>query len=289
MRIGLFVDAYLPEINGVVTATKTLVDAFISKGDEAFVITTNPFNNEILIQDNVIRLPGIPLKKLYGYRISAPFDRKAEKIVKQLHLDVIHVQTELSIGIFGRLMAKKYDIPLVYTYHTMYVDYTYYVTKGILDPLAKGVVKRFSKMLASISTEFTTTSEKTKNALRTYGVDQYINVIPNGIDINKFAKSKYTKEDIEKYRKEHNLEGKYLILTVGRIAKEKSLDVCIKQYANYLNKTNDKKTMFIIVGDGPQKEEYEKLAIDLKVMDRIIFVGKVSHDETSLFYNMCDL
>ena len=107
MRIGLFVDAYLPEINGVVTATKTLVDAFISKGDEAFVITTNPFNNEILIQDNVIRLPGIPLKKLYGYRISAPFDRKAEKIVKQLHLDVIHVQTELSIGIFGRLMAKN--------------------------------------------------------------------------------------------------------------------------------------------------------------------------------------
>ena len=113
MRVGLFVDAYIPEINGVVTSTKTLCDALINKGDEVYVVTTNPFSKGIMIQDNVIRLPGLELKKLYGYRVAMPYSKKAENIIRKLNLDVIHVQTEASIGIFGRILAKKYGIPII--------------------------------------------------------------------------------------------------------------------------------------------------------------------------------
>ena len=289
MRVGLFVDAYIPEINGVVTSTKTLCDALINKGDEVYVVTTNPFSKGIMIQDNVIRLPGLELKKLYGYRVAMPYSKKAENIIRKLNIDVIHVQTEASIGIFGRILAKKYGIPLIYTYHTMYVDYTYYVTKGFLDPVVKGIVKKLSKALADSSTELITTSDKTKSALRSYNVDQYINVIPNGIDLKKYDKTKFTKEQFDQYRKENGLEDKFLILSLGRIAKEKSIDLCIKEYAKYLKETNDQKTMFLIVGDGPQKEEYEKLVVDLDLMERIKFLGKVSHDETPFYYGLCDL
>ena len=170
MRIGLFVDAYVPEINGVVTAVKTLFDVLNSKGDEAYVITTNPFSNKVIKEGNVIRIPGIELKKLYGYRVAWIYNRKAVKFIKKMNLDVIHVHTEASLGIFGRILSKKFDLPLVYTYHTMYIDYTYYVTKGVLDPIAKNIVKKFSKYVSETTTEFVTTSEKTKNALRSYGI-----------------------------------------------------------------------------------------------------------------------
>ena len=289
MRIGLFVDAYVPEINGVVTATKTLFDVFRKHGEEIYVITTNPFGKEVMVQDNVIRIPGIELKKLYGYRVAWIYNRHAANYIKKLHLDIIHVQTEASIGIFGRIFAKKFDIPLVYTYHTMYIDYTYYFTRGILDPLAKSMVKKLSKRLANSSTEFITTSEKTKKALRSYGIKKYINVIPNGIDISQFSSSPYKEENFRKYREEHGYVDTFLLLSLGRIAKEKSIDVCLKEYALFLKSEPKQKTKFLIVGDGPAKEELQKLAIDLGIIENVVFVGKVSHEETAFFYNLCDL
>lgn len=289
MKIGLFVDAYVPEINGVVTAVKTLFDAINNHGDEAYVITTNPFSNKTIFDNNVIRIPGIRLKKLYDYRVAWIYNRKAVKMIKKIHLDVIHVHTEASIGIFGRILAKKFDIPLIYTYHTMYIDYTYYVTKGFLDPIAKNIVRKFSKLISESTTEFVTTSEKTKNALRSYGIKKYINVIPNGIDIDAYAKCEYTKDDFDRYRKEHNLENSFLILSVGRLAREKSLDVCLNEYAAFLKENPEINTNFIIVGDGPARNELEKQALDLGILGKVIFVGKVEHKMTSFFYNMCDL
>lgn len=289
MKIGYFVDAYIPEINGVVTAVKTLFDAVNAHGDEAYVITTNPFSNKTIQEGHIIRIPGIRLKKLYDYRLAWIYNLKAVKMIKKIHLDVIHVHTEASIGIFGRILAKKFDIPLIYTYHTMYIDYTYYVTKGVLDPLAKDIVKKFSKYISESTDEFTTTSEKTKNALRSYGIKKYINVIPNGIEIKQYAECKYTEKDFLKFRKEHDLEDSFLILALGRIAKEKSLDVCIREYAIFAKENPTLKTNFLIVGDGPARKELEKLAADLDILGKVIFLGKVPHEETSFYYNLCDL
>ena len=78
----------------------------------------------------------------------------------------------MGIGIYGRLLAKKLKIPLVYTYHTMYVDYTYYVTKGILDQSVKYLVKKISKVLCESCTEFTTPSEKTKSIYKKLGYQE---------------------------------------------------------------------------------------------------------------------
>lgn len=65
MRIGLFSDTYPPEINGVATATQTLYNAFKKKGHEVFVVTTNPFSNKTIFENDVLRIPGITLKSLY--------------------------------------------------------------------------------------------------------------------------------------------------------------------------------------------------------------------------------
>ena len=65
-------------------------------------------------------------EKLYGYTLSTPYHFEVKK-VEDLHLDVIHVQQEFSVGIFGRILGHNLHIPVVYTYHTLYEDYTHYV------------------------------------------------------------------------------------------------------------------------------------------------------------------
>ena len=289
MRIGLFSDTYPPEINGVATATQTLYNAFKKKGHDVFVVTTNPFSNKTIFENDILRIPGITLKSLYSYQLAGFIHPKVTKIIKKLKLDVIHVQTEAGIGIYGRILSNKLRIPLIYTYHTMYVDYTYYVTKGVLDPAAKGIVKKWTKTISSSVTEMTTPSTKTKNALREYGVDRYINVIPNGIDLEMFEEANIDKDFINKFKKEHHIENKFILLSLGRIAKEKANDVLFEGYASYIKSNKMHNTVLLVVGDGPDKENLEKIAFELGISKDVIFVGKVPHEQVPYFYFMSDL
>ena len=289
MKIAFFSDTYPPEINGVATATKTLFDAFKKNGHDVFVVTTNPFSKKVEYKDNVLRIPGITLKWLYSYNMAGFINPKATKIIKKWSLDIIHVQTEAGIGIYGRLLASKLKIPLVYTYHTMYVDYTYYVTKGVLDPAAKGIVKKWTKSVSSSVTEMTTPSLKTKNALREYGVDRYINVIPNGIDLEMFEERNIDKNFIKEFKEKNKIEDKYILLSLGRVAKEKAIDVLLEGYATFLKNSTNDNTVLLIVGHGPDRNRLENLAFELGISKNVIFVGKVPHEQVPYFYFMSNL
>lgn len=291
MRIGLFSDSFPPEINGVAVATKALAEIMRKNGHDVYVVTTNPFSNKIIFEDNVLRLPGIRLKQLYDYRLTGFYNRKATQIIKKMNLDVIHVQTEIGVGIFGRMIAKFFDIPLVYTYHTMYIDYTYYVTKGHFDRTAKALVKKFSKSLADSCTEFTTTSEKTRDALRSYNIERYINVIPNGIDLAKFDCSKISQDEILKFKKENNIEDAFVLLALGRVAKEKSIDYLLKGYKEFLTKQKpeNKRTVLLIVGDGPDRANLEVLTKELQIEDHVIFTGKIPYEQVPFYYAVANL
>ena len=127
MRIGLFSDTYLPDINGVATSVETLRKVLEENGHHVYVIANHKGLINLKREGNVLRLPGIELKWLYGYSMSSPLQLKAKDEIKAMNLDVIHVHTEFGVGIFGRLIAKELNIPLVSTYHTMYEDYTHYL------------------------------------------------------------------------------------------------------------------------------------------------------------------
>ena len=289
MKVGIFTDTYPPEINGVATSCEMLKKTLESHGHEVFLVTTNSSLNKMIYEDHCLRIPGILLKKLYNYRLAGIFHPKATKIIKSWNLDIIHTQTEGGVGLYARLLAPSLKIPLVYTYHTMYVDYTYYVTKGIMDQSVKTIVKKLSKVLCETCDEFTTPSEKTKNALRGYGVERYINVVPNGIDLDRFEVSEENLERIKKYRQEHNLEDTKILLSLGRIAQEKSIDVLLRGYALFLKKNPSIKTKLLVVGDGPTKPNLEKLAHDLDIKENVSFIGKVPYDDVPFFYQLADL
>ena len=289
MKIGIFTDTYPPEINGVATSCEMLKKTLEANGHSVFIVTTNPFSNKMEYKDKILRIPGLLLKKLYNYRLAGFFHPRTTRIIKSWGLDIIHVQTEGGVGLYGRLLPRVLKVPLIYTYHTMYVDYTYYVTKGVMDESVKTIVKKISKVLCESCDEFTTPSEKTKDALRSYGVDRYINVVPNGIDLEKFERNNENEERIKKYRKDNNLEDTKILLSLGRVAKEKSIDVLIRGYSLFLAKNPSIKTKLLIVGDGPDRANLEKLVSDLNIADHVNFIGKVPYTDVPFFYQLANL
>ena len=259
-------------------------------GHEVLVVAPRAEDGEFEFKDGVIWLPGISLKKFYGYRLTSIYPTKAIKIIKEFAPDIMHFQTDFTVGQFSRILARKLDIPTVYTYHTSYEDYTYYATKGFLDRVAKKTVRAYSKNLAVNVTEFITPSKKTKDFMRSTGSDIYINVIPTGIDFSLFGEDKIDKEKTIKFKQEHNIgENTKVFLLLGRIAKEKSMDVSIRGFAKYHETYPDEDVKLIVVGGGPQKSELELLTHELNISHLVDFIGPVPASEVPFFYHLCDI
>jgi 1,2-diacylglycerol 3-alpha-glucosyltransferase len=286
MKIALFSDTFPPEINGVSVSVDLHQRILSKQGHEVLVITTNPFGRHLDMQPNLIRIPGLELKKLYGYRLSTFFSAKVYQQVKKWQPDLIHIHTDAGIGIFGKIVAFFLKVPTVVTYHTMYEDYTHYA--GFLKGLANRVVRQFSKSIAEQCTEFIAPSNKTKDRIRSYGVDRFINIVPTGVDFSRFDLQQLDAQRLLALRQQWVKPNEKIILSLGRVAKEKSIDVLIRGF-NQLPKDPLKPLRLLIVGDGPDRPELQRLVSSLALEDRVSFVGAVPIQDVPYYYHLGDV
>ncbi len=290
MRIGLFTDTYSPEINGVVSSIVLLQKELEKNGHEVFVVTTGNSLFETEYQGHVLRLPGVELKQLYGYVLTSPIHFSAMTEIEAMKLDLIHAHTEFGVGIFARLVARKLNIPLVSTYHTTYEDYTHYVNpihSKSVDKLAKKAVANLSKLYGTTCVEMIAPSEKTKEMLLGYGIKTPINVIPTGIDLERFDRKNTDPERIAAIRAEAGVRpDEALIVFVGRIAQEKSIDYPIRGFLRI--KTDRIPARLLIIGDGPQMEELQELCTDLQLQDYVVFAGKKPSEQIPAYYHAAE-
>ena len=292
MNIAVFTDTYPPFINGVSTSCFNLVKTLREHGHNVIVVAprvdSGPFYFDE--KEGIIHIPGLELKKIYGYRLTRIYSNKVIKILRQFHVELIHNQTDIGIGQFARLAARTLKVPSVYTYHTAYEDYTYYVVHGLMDRMAKHLMRGYAKTIAKNCTEFITPSLKTKEYMRSVGSDIHINVVPTGIDFDIFDAKKVDQKKAEDFKKQHHIGPKTKVfLLLGRVAKEKSMDYSMRGFAKYHQKHPEEDIRLLIVGDGPQKAELELLASELKINHICDFIGKVPASEVPFYYHLADI
>lgn len=289
MRIGLFTDTYPPYINGVSTSVLMLKQGLEKLGHEVYVVTVNSENFHYKKEDNVLMIPGIPIG-IYDFRMTSLYPLRALKIIKSWNLDVIHTHTEFAVGTFARLIAKQYNIPLVHTYHTMYEEYIYYITKGYFDGASKKLVEYLTLFLCDKTVEeLIVPTKKTHDLFKEkYKVKRDVHIIPSGIDVTRFYKENVDLLSIKSLKKELNIKkDDFVILFVGRIAKEKSIDFLIKNLKAILKKVP--KARMIIVGDGPDMNELALLVRENKLDKHVIFTGKVPWSEIPKYYQLANV
>ena len=289
MRIGLFADTYTPEINGVVSSIVTLQEGLEAAGHEVFIITTHVSILNLSYENRVLRLPGIQLKQMYGYVLTSPLHIRAYQIVKGMDLDILHAHTEFGIGIFARIVARLMHKPLVVTYHTTYEDYTHYVNvfkSKAVEKIAKKTVSQLSKLYIETSDGAISPSLKTKEMLKGYGIKREINVIPTGLNLDRFKAENVDQKAIQSFKDEYRLHDKLIILYVGRIAEEKSIDLVLEGFAK-INQA-EIPSRLIIIGAGPQEDELKHLAKKLNAAESIIFAGKRPSHTIPIYYHAVD-
>ena len=286
MRIGIFTDTYPPYINGVSTSIVMLEQALKKAGHQVFIVTVNSEEYKFKEQDNIIRIPGIPIG-IYDYRLTGIYPLKAINKIKAWDLDIIHSHTEFGVGTFARIIAKQLDLPLVHTYHTMYEDYVHYITHGYFNRSSKKIVEYLTKFYCDkTATELIVPTKKTYDLFKNkYHYERNFHIIPTGIEIERFYKENMKESEIEKLRKKYHLQmNDFVILFVGRLGNEKNVDLLIDGHIGLARKYPNCK--LLIVGDGPDSESYKKKVRHFKLEDNVIFTGKVPWDEVPLYYQL---
>ena len=288
MKIGIFTDAYEPHISGVTTSIKMLKTALEKMHHEVYIVTANLDNNKFIYdkKNKIIFLPGIKTG-IYETKLTGIYSKKAMKIIKEWNLDVIHSQTEFGVGYFSRIVAKKLNLPIVHTYHTLYEDYVHYVTHGHFDNFAKKLAIKITKYYCEKRCdELIVPTDKIKDLfINKYNIIKQVNVIPTGIDIDKFKITPSMKKNIQTIKNKYKIKDTdFIIGSVGRIAPEKSFDKLLYNIKDMIKVNTNIKVL--LVGGGPDLDNLKKLTKKLNLENYVIFTDKVNYDLVPTYFNI---
>lgn len=291
MRILLATESYRsssgkPFSSGVAVFVDRLANYLAQNNHKVLIITPSPefFEKSVLekkTSDNlsVEYLPSWPNPFRSNSRIVAPLGLTAIKgVVIKFRPDIIHLQDPAEIGVTVLHAAKKLKIPVVITSHS-YLEFASSYLR-FLGPLDKFVEKMVLDHIVRVYNDCDAVTAPTSvlgKTIKKWGVLPKIYTVSSGVELDKFCPGSVDSGVLEKYGISEN---KRVILYVGRLDKDKSLETVLKAAPLILTERRD--SHFLFVGDGSSKEEYMELGKSLGLSKNISWAGYVSHDSKDL-------
>lgn len=282
LNIGIFTDTYFPQISGVATSIKTLKEELEKRGHQVYIFTTtDPLVAKGTVEPQVYRFGSVPFPSFTERRVAIRGLFKAVTIARRLKLDLVHTQTEFSMGYIGKYVAHALKIPAVHTYHTMYEDYLHYIMNGHL--LHPSGVKQLSRAFLYHMTGLICPSQRVMDTMIRYGIKIPMRIIPTGVDLSQYTQ----KVDFDLRAAYQIPQNAQVILSVSRVAYEKNIDFLLRSFAQLLKKRPQ--VYLVIVGDGPAIDDLRQQAQDLKIAAQVIFTGYVKHSQVVAYYQQADI
>ena len=248
MKVLITSDLFDSTINGVVTSVKNLEKELTKQGHEVRILTVSD-QYASYQKDNVYYMKSVPAKIYPDIRI--PVSKCADYIEELIRWkpDVVHSQCEFFSFGYAKKIVKATGAVFIHTYHTLYEQYTEYVPIG--KTLSRAALGKWIKLrLRNVDTIIAPT-KKVEYALLEYGMENNIQIIPSGIQIDRFFKkeeAEITKRLKEKYQIP---EDKTVLLSLGRLGFEKRIDELLRGMKALLSKRQD--VVLLIVGGGPAR------------------------------------
>lgn len=286
MKIAMFTDSYLPTWDGVVTSLIQTRRELEKLGHEVIVFAPGKIGSYGFDDDDpqLFLFPSV----LYpGYRMyrSAVFPARFRHVLNGI--DLVHSHGAGFVGMRAVWAKYRSRIPMVFTFHTMVHDALLkygppFLPKAQLDRLLQTYLSWYFRRCDVVIFPTSTARAEIMERYRAH-VRKSI-TIPNGVDLNRFTSS----QDNHAIRRRLNLAGNPLILCLGRVAKEKNLDVVIKSMKYVEQKLGDAR--LLIAGRGPSENHYRELTRRMSLENKVILDFSVlSPEEVPLYYRACDV
>lgn len=285
MKILITTDLFCAQTNGVVTSINNLRGELTKKGHDVRVLTLSDTLHSHR-DGPVYYIRSAPIGFIYpSVRMPLSYRHRLIREIIEWGPDIVHSQCEFFSFQFARHISKVLGIPQIHTYHTLYEQYVTYLIPSrrlgcrVVRSLSRGRLKRVTAIIAP--------TEKVESALRGYGLSNRIYVVPSGISLEQH-KIRVPEARIAQKRRELGIpDDCRVILSLGRLGVEKNLEELLRLFAEEL--TRNEKLVFLIVGDGPDRAQLEKLSCELGTEAHVIFTGMVSPTEVQTYYQLGDV
>jgi glycosyltransferase involved in cell wall biosynthesis len=276
-KIALFTDT-LHEINGVAITIKRLMKKAKQEGVELVVITSSPeitsFNDGIM---NFKSFGTFAMPEYPELKLSFPPLLDIIDYVEREGFTRFHVSTPGTVGLASLMISKLLDIPISGTYHT---DIPQYVKSLTNDAFLEDVAWSYMIWFYNLMDEVMVPSASTRKQLMERGIAaEKAKPLPRWVDTDTFNPEK---RDQYKWTR-HGLAGAVKFLYVGRISKEKNLELLADSYKSFID--SGMPVNLIIVGDGPYRKELE----DALTGYPVLFTGFITGEELSIAYASSDV
>ncbi len=280
MRIGIFTDSYLPYTSGVVRSIQTFNEELTRLGHEVYIFA--PSYKDCSNENRVFRFASIPSPTNRDFTLALPFSLKLRPTIKQLNLDLIHVHSPFLLGRLGARYARKIDVPLVFTYHTLYEQYVHYVPFAqsgskdiahIAQSVSKDLAQKVSRDFCNQCDMVIAPTRIVADYLQGIGVKTDLRIVPTGIKT-----AIYKNGDSNWLQQQYNISpDDRVLLFVGRLGLEKNIPFLLQSFKEV--KSNYNNTVLVIVGGGPEEEVLKKMADDLGLGDSVVFTGTLNPED----------
>jgi glycosyltransferase involved in cell wall biosynthesis len=288
----------IPYANGAVFQTRFLYQELRRCGHTVTVIGPHdPDARPDELAPGTVALPSIPLKSYPGVHLPMPlapwvFDPK------RWDFDICFAQTTTLLLQFGIWLREMKGVPLLCV-NTTHLVAAYDVL--LPEKLAKSellqaglhlTLKRpFERLFANIynqSDGLVVLSEGLRTYWRERGVTAPIHVIPRTVQPDVFDRPLGADPYAELFEKKGLAHRGPRLLCAGRHTREKAQDRVIGIFARHVLPQEPEATL-TLVGDGPDRAYYERVARDLGAADRVIFTGEVPWTKMADFYRYADV
>ena len=281
MRIALMTNNYKPFMGGVPISIERLKNGLEALGHQVTVFA--PTYEEQVEEENVFRYATCMKKFIGGIVLPNPFDKRIEEEFKKRNFDIIHVHHPMLIGRTAVYLSRKYNIPLTFTYHTRYEQYVECYTKSrLIEKLTPLYLRAFLKHCHFVFAPTQGMKDYLVEVCKLY--PERIGILPTGIEEANFQ---VQEEETAKIREQYQSQNMPLLITVSRMAQEKNVEFLLKSLALFKRRWG-KPFRMLMIGDGPDRETYERTAADLGLAEEIRFTGKIPNQEIAPYFAAAD-
>ena len=284
MNICMFTNTYHPHVGGVARSVRFFAQDLRKLGNRVLIVApTFPETDEAVDEEeNVLRVPAIQNFNGSDFSVRIPIPFFINNEIDGFNPDVVHSHHPFLLGDAAIRVASRRGIPMVFTHHTLYEEYTHYVSAD--SDMMKQLAMNLSTEYANLCSRVVAPSESIGALISERGVKTPIESIPTGVDVDAFAGG-----DGEAFRREHTIPREALVLGhLGRLAPEKNLQFLTDGVIKAMQKAPEK-FRFLVIGSGPSetqiRENFQSAGLD----NQLIMAGKKQGGDLVNGYNAMDV
>src|SRR5690606_30791674 len=249
MNIVLATNTFTSHVGGVARSVEAFSEEYRRLGHRVLVIAPE-FPNTPKDEVDVVRVPAIQKFNASDFSVALPVPSGLTDVLQDFRPDVIHSQHPFLLGMTAVRLARYFELPLVFTHHTLYEQYTHYVPGN--STILRNFIIELGTSYANLSDQVFAPSDSIRKLLLKRGVKTPIEVVPTGVRIERFACG-----DSSVCRERLNIPvSSFVVGHMGRLAPEKNLRFLAEAVIRFLRERED--AVFLLVGSGSMESELQK-------------------------------